>query len=140
MSNTNTMRAFVESSNIDARLIRATVHQAGGWEDFRSAAQDVVDHGADCGFGGFCHYCETVAFAKKYRPLIVALAEEQAQEYGIGTAEMIAGFSCLKGQYSVDEVSTVLYGPKKNGEDEIYNALAWYLLEEVCHAFEYFSE
>ena len=135
-----TLRAFIASTEIDSRVIRAIVRNLGGWQAFKETAQDVCNHGADSGFSGFIYYTETEEFAKKYRPEIVAFCKLQAREYGMNTAEMVQGFNCLKGDFSHDEVIDTLHGPKSKGETVIYNALAWFMLEEVCRAFEYFSE
>ena len=140
MSNTKTLRAFTASTEIDGRLIRAIVRKLGGWKEFKETAQDVANHGANAGFSGFIYYTETVEFAKKFRPEIVKLAKAQSVEFGTNTAELVQGFNCLRGAYDLDEIGTALYGRKAEGEDEIYNALAWYALEEVCRAFEYFAE
>jgi hypothetical protein len=38
----NTLNAFIKSSSIDAKLIRAVVRQLGDWENFTNYAPDVA--------------------------------------------------------------------------------------------------
>ena len=129
-----TIKSFVEQSHIDASLIRAVIRQAGGWDSFKEIAKDVCDHGADCGFSGFIYYNETVPFAKRNKKAILAYAEEMAKD--VGDADefvLIAGFNCL--DISVSEVAEAIYNPRSEHRTEVFNAMAWFTLEEVCHCY-----
>ena len=108
------MKTLIANSSIPATLIRAVVKNMGGWESFKESAQDVVDHGASCGFGNFIYYTDTITFTAKNRKAIAAYAAEQAKDIA----------RALYGRITDDDKKTT-----------IYNALAWYALEEVALAY-----
>lgn len=136
-----TQKSLVDSTNIPASLVRAVIKQFGGWESFTESALDVYNHGIAGGFHGFIYYGDTVKFAKAHKADIQKLASEQAEEFGVGTLEMIQGFGCLGKDYSLDEIGKCLYGCGHcDDETQIYNALAWYAGEEVCRAYGYMTE
>lgn len=130
MKTTLTTTQIINSSNIDPALIRAVVRQFGGIDAFNDQFQDVSNHGISGGFSGFIYYSDTVKFAKKHKKLIMALAKDQAYEFGMNTIEMLKGFNCFEG---VDVESYFIYGDKSD-ETTILNGLAWYAGEEVCRA------
>ena len=132
-----TLKQFIESSSIPASLIRSTVRQCGGWKEFKEIAGDVSRHGADCGFGQFCYYSDTVPFAKRNKSAIMELCKDQAEDfYGRGTTipQFIAYFNCLKG-IDLESVAIALYAGKGEDCTQVYNALAWYALEEVSRQY-----
>ena len=124
---------IANSGNIPESLIRAVVRQSGGWSDFKEMAEDVTNHGADCGFGGWTYYSDTVKFAKANRKAIAELSADMASEFDMGTLEMIQGFNCIGTEYSLDEIGRCLYG--SGDETTILNGLAWFSLEEVARAY-----
>lgn len=136
-----TMKTLVANSSIPATLIRAVVKNMGGWDSFKESAQDVVDHGAACGFGNFIYYTDTVAFTAKNRKTIAEYAAEQSKDIGYkDEIGMILGFNCLQGYddpITTSEVARALYGRLADMDTKtiIYNALAWYALEEVARAY-----
>ena len=128
-----TLKQFISSSSIPASLIRSTVRQCGGWQCFKEIAGDVSRYGANTGWSGFIFYTETVAFAKRNKSAIMELCKDQAEDfYGRGTTipQFIAYFNCLKGIDS-ESVAIALYAGKGEDCTQVYNALAWYALEEV---------
>lgn len=130
-----TLAAFVAHSHIDATLIRSTVKQFGGWDSFKESAQDIANNGAAAGWAGFTYYTDTVPFAKRNKKAILAYAENMAQELGeSGAVQCIAGFQCLK-HYRQDEIAEGLYNPRSEAKTDIFNALAWFALEEVALAY-----
>ncbi len=66
-----TLKDFAAHSNIDAKLIRATVRQFGSWEYFTESAQDICNHGAASGFGQFVYYKDTCEFYARAPMLII---------------------------------------------------------------------
>ena len=138
---TMTLKSFIKNSSIPATLIRAVVKNMHGWENFKESAQDVVDHGAECGFGNFIYYTDTIAFTTKNRKAIAAYAAEQSTEIGYkDELEMILSFNGLQGYdapITTSEVARALYGRLADTDTKtiIYNALAWYALEEVSRAY-----
>jgi len=132
----NTIKEFCSQSNVPEALVRAVVRQVGGWDSFREMAEDVANHGADSGFSGFCYHSETVKFAKANFESIYELASGMAQDCGYDSViTMVAGFQCLK-DWDRAEVERALF-LKNKGEAEtpVYNALAWFALEEVSRNY-----
>ena len=137
-----TMKTLIANSSIPATLIRAVVKNMGGWESFKESAQDVVDHGAACGFGSFIYYTDTVTFTAKNRKTIAEYTAEQAKELGYkDEIEMILSFNGLQGfndPITSSEIARALYGRLTDDDSKdinIYNDLAWYALEEVARAY-----
>ncbi|MNR25116.1 hypothetical protein D3C85_1422460 [compost metagenome] len=96
---------------------------------------DVANHGADGGVSGFIYYNETVAFAKRQKANILQLAKEQANDFGSDSVySMITGFNCLN-DVEEWEVAKAIHTGKGEMVTQIYNALAWYALEEVSRAY-----
>ena len=134
-----TLKSFIKNSSIPATLISAVVKNMGGWESFRESAQDVADHGASCGFGNFIYYTDTVAFTSKNRKAIAELAAQQAVDFGDSSEiEMILSFNGLQhDDLTSSDIARALYGRLTDDDKKttIYNALAWYALEEVARAY-----
>ena len=136
---TVTMKTLIANSSIPATLIRAVVKNMNGWDSFKESAQDVVDHGASCGFGNFIYYTDTIVFTAKNRKAIAELAAQQAADFGDSSEiEMILGFNQLKhDDLTSSDMARALYGRLTDDDKKtiIYNALAWYALEEVALAY-----
>jgi hypothetical protein len=138
MKNLN-MKTLIANSSIPATLIRAVVKNMNGWDSFKESAQDVVDHGAACGFGNFIYYTDTVVFTAKNRKTIVELAAQQAADFGDSSEiEMILSFNGLQhDDLTSSDIARALYGRLTDDDKKttIYNVLAWYALEEVSRAY-----
>lgn len=103
---------------------------------------DVASHGADGGVSGFIYCSETVAFWKKYRPEIMDMLEALADDLREEPACIVGAFMCLKyydyetrtwtDKEGRDAVYKTLYGGRKDTDDYVANALAWFALEEVA--------
>ena len=141
---TLTLKSFIENSHIPATLIRAIVAGNGGWNEFKEKAQDIADHGSQSGCGGFIYYAETVAFTAKYRPLIAEFTEKQAADLEYSSVIiMIQDFNTIKEcDFSYSDIAKALYGRLSNNDtdqhyikEQIYNALCWYIEEEVSRSF-----
>jgi len=125
-------------------LAGAVLRQLGGGSEAIDSAIDAANHGADGGFHGFIYTRDTIDFYKRNRNAINAMAAEQADDLGEGTIALVRMFGCLtekgKPQYTEEEVAQALYAPILLPIDSplanIYNALAWYALEEVGRALE----
>jgi hypothetical protein len=129
----NTLSAFIAASNINASLIRAVIRQIGGFEEFKNRADDICNYGANSGFSGFIYYSDTVPFAKRQKANIMEYAAEMADSLGESLIKMIAGFNCLK--ITEAECAEAIYNPKSENRTQVFNALAWFALEEVCRAW-----
>ena len=130
-----TLSQFCKFSHIDTKLVRSTIRQIGGWNQFLAYASDVTNHGASVGFSGFTYYDDTVIFTKRNKAAIVAFCENFASELGEGgIIEFIAGFQCMK-NYKQSEVACGLYNPRSEHKTTVYNALAWLMLEEVSRSY-----
>lgn len=139
-----TFSQFIAESGLPSSLVRSTVRQCCGWQSFQEMAQDVCNHGAICGFGEFIYYTDTIAFSKRNKKALLELCKEQAEECygkGYGVGQFIAGFNCV--DCDAEQVVIALYTGKGDNATEVYNALAWYALEEVarryCDVIETFS-
>jgi len=139
-----TLKSFIKNSHIPATLIRSIVAGNGGWDEFKTKAQDIADHGSQSGCGGFIYYTDTVAFTAKYRPLIVEFVEEQAKEIDYPSAvTMIQDFNMIRDcGFSYSDIAKALYGRLSNNDpdqyyikEQIYNALCWYIEEEASRIF-----
>lgn len=131
-----TLSQFIAESGLNPSLVRSTVRQACGWQSFQEIAQDVCNHGADAGFGGFIYCSETVAFTKRNKKALLELCKEQAEEcygHGMTIPGFIAGFNCV--DCDAEQVAIALYTGKGDDVTEVYNALAWYALEEVSRRY-----
>lgn len=130
-----TLKAFTEKSHLSERVIRAVVRQVGGWASFKELAEDVANHGADSGFSGFIYYADTVKFTARLKQDLLCMANVMAQDLGESSGfTLIAGFNCLKGT-SADEVFDALVNPRSADRQQVFNALAWYALEEVSRSY-----
>ena len=137
-----TLSQFITESGLNPSLVRSTVRQCCGWEMFRDTARNLQysSCGALGGFGGFIYYTDTVPFAKRNKKALIELCKEQAEEcYSVG--QFIAGFNCV--DCDAEQVAAALYTGKGDYVTDVYNALAWYALEEVarcyCDILESFS-
>lgn len=131
-----TIKAFTKQSNIDAKLIRAVIRQVGGFEAFKEIADNVTNYGAAGGFGGFIYYTDTIPFTRKNRALIVELLTDLNLElYGNKNySETLINFNCLKG-FEPIEILDGLHNSRSDYRSTVYNALAWFVLEEVAIDF-----
>lgn len=122
--------------------IDAVLRQFGDneyWEE--SVAADIAAHGADAGWTGFTYYVDTVPFAQANRQLILARLLADCEEYAEGQtpAQMVQSFRCLGPDFTTHEINSCLYTGRaddRDAETQIFNALAWYLLEDVARLFE----
>ena len=119
----------MKSTSTIAKLVQATARQVGGKNALEEMAQDVCTHGAAGGFHGFIYYHETEKFFLKNKALIVEMAQEMADSLGEPLIGMIKNFNCLDA--TEEEIGLTLYGTKRNCDQMVANALAWFCLEEV---------
>ncbi len=129
-----TLKQLCNDSNINPKLIRATVRQCGGWGSFKEMAKDVSNHGAASGFHGFTWYSDTCKFYDNNKRLIVEFAEQMADDYGQDVIMFVFGFNCLKGSEKQDVINT-LFKSKRYHDTSVANALAWFALEEVSRSY-----
>lgn len=124
---------FVGDSHIPASLIRAVIRQVGGWESFTELAEDVVNHGASCGFSGFLYYTDTLRFYAANRKVIVEVAADMARDLGETLVGMVMGFNCLDATEM--EVGETLFGGQSKHNTQVANTLAWFALGEVARRY-----
>jgi hypothetical protein len=106
----------------------------GGWESFTGSARDICNHGIGGGFSGFIYTAETVEFAKKNLPEIMAYAKEMANSLGENVYQMIGGFNCLKDYENLD-AGEAIYNKESEDHKTVLNALAWFAGEEVARSY-----
>lgn len=126
-----TLAQIVKERPDQARLIKAVVSRIG-----KESIMDVINHGIDGGFGGFCCYCDTVRFFRTHRKVILEMAEELADDLGEDMLTTIQNFGCLGKEFSLTEIGQALFTNKGEMVDQVQNAMAWFAAEEVCRMFE----
>lgn len=115
-------------------LINAVVSGIGGMQYI----DDVNRYGINGGFGSFIYYSDTCAFAHRYQKKIIALLEQDADDFGQEVVEMVSWFGIFKGDMPADdkrELYRFLSGSKCK-DTTIPNLMAWYAAETVCRWFE----
>jgi len=133
------LKDIIGNSNIPAKLIRSTIKQFGGFENFKEIAGDIYNHGINGGFTGFIYHKDTVSFYRNNRKEIMELAISQAEDIGEDVLTMIYNFNCIKVRYTTNEIFSAL--SRYNEEYiQLYNCLAWYAGEEVARAYMYLVE
>ena len=128
-----TQAKFKEQSNIDSKLIDAVIKQIGGWTSFKEKASDITNSGASGGIRGFIYYSETIKFAENNRSFIKALLQTQVDECGDTFGNMLGNFNCLK--ISESEAYEAFYDKEDDNYISVYNAMAWFALEEVARSY-----
>lgn len=141
------MRSIAEAAGYgpSQKLIKAVIKQLGyttkakakakDKDKLESTLRDVMNHGADGGFGNFCYYTDTCKFYQRNKKDILALLKNQASDFGAegGVIGMVKGFKCAADE-DEDAIGRTLYGSAKQAEQGVENCLAWYALEEVARA------
>ena len=121
-------------------LASIVLSQLGGGKDAIESAIDAANHGADGGFSGFTYSSDCEKFVRRNRKAIAASVEAMADDLGENPIDMVAGFQCLKSDKpSAMEVAACIFGGAFQHGDSgqrarIYDALAWFALEEVGRA------
>ena len=113
-------------------LKRAVMHQFGDSESFYESVSDIANHGASGGVSGFIYYSDTVNFTKRNKGKIMQTLTELSSDRRESIISMLSHWQCLKGM-SQCEIVDGLYNPKSDNKTTVYNALAWYALEEVAN-------
>jgi len=113
-------------------LKRAVMRQFGDSESFYESVPDIANHGASGGVSGFIYYSDTVNFTKRNKDKIMQSLTEFSDDLGESIVSMLSHWQCLKG-LSQHEIMEGLYNPKADNKTIVYNALAWYALEEVAN-------
>jgi hypothetical protein len=119
-------------------LASIVLRQLGGGREAIDSAKEAGQHGADAGWPGFTYHSETVPWARRHKRTILDAAHDLARDIGEGGAvALVCGFNCLK-DYDKAEVEAVLTGTSRDADTQtaVYNALAWFALEEVGRALE----
>lgn len=101
--------------------------------------ENVNQHGMSAGFGSFCYYSDTHAFAMRYRKLIVKLLEESADSMGEEVVSMVSNLGYFRNSGMDNEDRKELYkylGGGKCDQNKITNLICWFACEEVCRWFE----
>lgn len=135
MTTIKTIKAFAAASYISESLIRAVIRQSGGWDNFKEMSKNVTLHGANAGFYGFTYYDDTVSFAERNKTEIVTLLKQSAEMLGeCSYLDVLSTFNCFKG-YTKEEILEGFFDKQSDSYHVVYNALAWFALEEVSNAY-----
>jgi hypothetical protein len=115
------------------KIINAVISQVSEVE----ILQDVMNHGANCGYGGITYYSDTVKFAenKANRKQIISMLEMQANYLGVEVVEMFSGFGTFRNNPMDNEDKRDLYRYLSETKCQSYtipNLMCWYACEEVA--------
>lgn len=134
-----TFKQAAKKRGIDPKLAAAVLRQLGTTakevEKGESSLEDIARHGIDGGYRGFTYYSDTVKFYEANKAAILDMAANMAEQFDQTTAEMMAGFGCLKGTSAREIEATLIRGKKSDDYTRIANALAWFAGEEVARAW-----
>ncbi len=131
-----TLKKFLAYTHIDSKLVRATVKQLGGLKSFEEAVDDICTHGAAGGYNGFTYYDDTISFTKHNKKAIFDFCRDEAksQGYSGSLAEFVQTFNCNIDK-NMEVVEDGLFSQNSEYQADIYNTLAWFILEEVARSF-----
>jgi len=99
---------------------------------------DCANKGAQAGFSGFATTRDTIAFFQENRLDIIAHIEKQACELGTDIISMVQNFDAFRNspKPTASQVGKALWCSLHHHElNHLYNLYAWYVLEEVSHAW-----
>jgi hypothetical protein len=113
-------------------LADAVICQSGGWRSFAENAPDISAHGIDGGFCGWIYTAETVAFFNANRAAIVHWIAQTADDFGMGSLEMLKSWRCLQ-DCTDSEILQTLAGIDPS--DTVANGLAWGIAEDVANRY-----
>ena len=113
-------------------LKRAVMRQFGDSESFYESVSDIANYGASGGVSGFIYYSDTVNFTKRNKIKIMQSLTELSNDIGESIVSMLSHWQCLRGM-SQRDIMDGLYNPKSEDKITVYNALAWYALEDVAN-------
>ena len=113
-------------------LKRAVMLQFGDSASFYESVPDIVNYGASGGVSGFIYYSDTVNFTKRNKTKIMQSLIELSNDIGESIISMLQHWTCFKGMTQC-EIMDGLYNPKSDNKTTVYNALAWYALEDVAN-------
>lgn len=140
-----TFKNFVSENEYLAKLAKSVYKQIGADDDeeFFSLMSDVSNspYGAAAGFNGFIYYTETSEFWRKNKAAIKESLKNLADDLGESTIQLVSDFNCFKksDDFTEDDFGRALYGNFDEDLYYIYNALAWYALEEVASSASDFA-
>ena len=113
-------------------LKRAVMRQFGDSESFYASVADIANHGASGGVSGFIYYSDTVNFTKRNKNKIMHSLTDLSNDIGESIVSVLSRWQCLKGM-SQRDIMDGLYNSKSDNKTTVYNALAWYALEDVAN-------
>ena len=98
--------------------------------------------GAGVGFTGFTDFSDTVKFFKSHQRDIAAHLVNKANLFDLDVLYMIKDFSALKyDYYCLGDIGEALWDKDYiSAHDYIYNALSWYVLEEISCTWHNYLE
>jgi hypothetical protein len=116
----------------------------GSLVELSGTLADCAMNGAGGGFPGFIYYSETVQFYRRNQQDIVKNLEITAEELGEDIIGMVRHFGVFRHDRppSAGGIVRALWGTGKLQDDltGLYNAFAWFCLEEVSHIWYRYLE
>lgn len=89
-----------------------------GADETPEVIEDVANHSADAGWGGFTYTTECVEFYERHKDALWEMLREDSEEFGYSNP--------------MEFVVTFNRSDMLDDEDGLKNLLAWYALETVC--------
>jgi hypothetical protein len=121
------IKTIAEYTSANENLINAVIEQCPEVLEYTECIP------ADAGYAGFTYYHDTVEFTECNMNCIKELSEIQSNEFGCDSLfSMVSNFGCIN--LKADEVAEAMYNDESENRTELFNALAWYALEEVVSA------
>jgi hypothetical protein len=114
----------------------------GGLESLKELSSRLCDcskHGADSGFCGFIFYHDTLKFFQRNRADIVGNLKLIAQKTGEDIIKMVQYFGVFRYDTppTAADIDRAIWGAGKLKDDLtiLYNAFAWFCLEEISRTW-----
>lgn len=139
--NEKTQDFLSNHSNMSSDLAAAVIEQFGGEDEFIAEHVNVCEGGINCGISGWIWTDDLVEFYAENKKAIIKHAKETAESFGDDSvSEMVKGFGCLNNQFSEDEVAEGMYDTESDSHQQVAQALAFFVGEELSRDYECFLE
>ena len=139
-------RSGFSPSTVNAAIKAMGFPQQGSGEiikELSSLLESCAEYGAHIGIPGFTYYRETIRFFQKNQQGIINHMEQTAAEFGVDVIAMVQGFGVFRhsAKPKASHINKALYSRYYNPNlDILYNAFAWYALEEISRTWYRYVE
>jgi hypothetical protein len=125
----------VRTENGYDTFIRSIVNAIG-----RDNLEDIMNHGADCGYPGITYTADCMDIAWRNKATIRTLIERDADDCDLDVGKMLQSWKCIGSDFTIHEIVRSLYQnhrPRWESDVDrvVWNGLAWYAAETVARWF-----